>query len=103
MESIWIHHKIIGNGGLILSRTHLLIINYAMDEKSQVFSHQVDLVNKLAEKYDKVYLRSLKREENKIAPELEPKIDHLLNNNNQFEVSLHVLCLFISVHGLALD
>lgn len=25
-----------------------------MDEKSQVFSHQVDLVNKLAEKYDKV-------------------------------------------------
>ena len=56
MESIWIHHKIIGNGGLILSRTHLLIINYAMDEKSQVFSHQVDLVNKLAEKYDKVYV-----------------------------------------------
>ena len=54
MESIWIHNKIIGNGGLILSRTHLLIINYAMDEKSQVFSHQVDLVNKLAEKYDKV-------------------------------------------------
>ena len=25
-----------------------------MDEKSQVFSHQVDIVNKLAEKYDKV-------------------------------------------------
>ena len=54
MESIWIHNKIIGNGGLILSRTHLLIINYAMDEKSQVFSHQVNLVNKLAEKYQKV-------------------------------------------------
>ena len=56
MESVWIHNKIIGNGGLILSRTHLLIINYAMDEKHQVFSHQVDLVNKLAEKYDKVYV-----------------------------------------------
>ena len=54
MESAWIHNKIVGNGGLILSRTHLLIINYAMDENSQVFSHQVDLVNKLAEKYDKV-------------------------------------------------
>ena len=54
MESIWIHNKIIGNGGLILSRTHLLLINYAMDEKSQVFSHQIDLVNKLAEKYDQV-------------------------------------------------
>ena len=51
---MWIHNKIIGNGGLILSRTHLLLINYAMDEKSQVFSHQVDLVNKLAEKYDQV-------------------------------------------------
>ena len=25
-----------------------------MDEKSQVFSHQVDLVNQLAKKYDKV-------------------------------------------------
>ena len=54
MESAWIHNKIIGNGGLILSRTHLLIINYAMDEKSQVFSHQVDLVNKLADKYELV-------------------------------------------------
>jgi len=54
LESIWIHNKILGNGGLILSQTHLLIINYAMDEKSQVFSHQVDLVNQLAKKYDKV-------------------------------------------------
>ena len=37
-----------------MSRTHLLVINYAMDEKSQVFSHQVDVVNKLADKYDQV-------------------------------------------------
>ena len=51
---MWIRNKIIGNGGLILSQTHLLIINYAMDEKSQVFSHQVDLVNKLADKYENV-------------------------------------------------
>ena len=51
---MWIRNKIIGNGGLLLSQTHLLIINYAMDEKSQVFSHQVDLVNKLANKYEKV-------------------------------------------------
>jgi len=49
-----IRNKIIGNGGLILRQTHLLIINYAMNEKSQVFSHQVDLVNKLADKYEKV-------------------------------------------------
>jgi len=39
---------ILGHGGLILSQTHLLIINYSMDEKSQIFSHQVDLVNQLA-------------------------------------------------------
>ena len=51
---MWIRNKIIGNGGLILSQTHLLIINYAMDEKSQVFSHQVEIVNKLADKYDQV-------------------------------------------------
>ena len=37
-----------------MSPTHLLVINYAMDEKSQVFSHQVDVVNKLADKYDQV-------------------------------------------------
>jgi glycosyltransferase involved in cell wall biosynthesis len=37
-----------------LSPTHLLVINYAMDEKSQVFSHQVEVVNKLADKYDQV-------------------------------------------------
>lgn len=37
-----------------MSPTHLLVINYAMDEKSQVFSHQVEIVNKLADKYDQV-------------------------------------------------
>lgn len=37
-----------------MSPTHLLVINYALDEKSQVFSHQVDVVNKLADKYDQV-------------------------------------------------
>lgn len=37
-----------------MSPTHLLVINYAMDEKSQVFSHQVEVVNKLADKYDQV-------------------------------------------------
>ena len=37
-----------------MSPSHLLVINYAMDEKSQVFSHQVEVVNKLADKYDQV-------------------------------------------------
>jgi len=37
-----------------LNSTNLLVINYAMDEKHQVFSHQIDLVNKLASHFDTV-------------------------------------------------
>jgi len=37
-----------------LNSTNLLVINYAMDEKHQVFSHQIDLVNKLANQFDSV-------------------------------------------------
>lgn len=37
-----------------MSSTNLLVINYAMDEKHQVFSHQIDLVNKLASQFDSV-------------------------------------------------
>ncbi len=37
-----------------MNSTNLLVINYAMDEKHQVFSHQIDLVNKLASHFDSV-------------------------------------------------
>ena len=37
-----------------MNSTNLLVINYAMDEKHQVFSHQIDLVNKLASQFDSV-------------------------------------------------
>jgi len=37
-----------------LNSTNLLVINYTMDEKHQVFSHQIDLVNKLASHFDNV-------------------------------------------------
>lgn len=35
---------------------NLLVLNYAMDENSQVFSHQIEVVRKLAEKFNKVYV-----------------------------------------------
>ncbi len=34
--------------------THLLVVNYAMDENSQVFSHQINVVNKLAQHFDQI-------------------------------------------------
>ncbi len=37
-----------------MKSTNLLVINYAMDEKHQVFSHQIELVNKLASHFDSV-------------------------------------------------
>ena len=37
-----------------MEKRKLLLINYAMDSKHQVFSHQVDLVNKLAKRFDHV-------------------------------------------------
>ncbi len=40
--------------GESLNSTNLLVINYAMDEKNQVFSHQIDLVNKLACHFDSI-------------------------------------------------
>jgi len=40
--------------GQNLQASNLLVINYAMDEKSQVFSHQVELVNQLSAKFDQI-------------------------------------------------
>jgi len=37
-----------------LNSTKLLVINYAMDEENQVFSHQIELVNQLAIHFDSV-------------------------------------------------
>lgn len=33
---------------------HLLVINYAMDAKSQVFAHQIEVVNALASKFENI-------------------------------------------------
>ena len=37
-----------------MQASNLLVINYAMDEKSQVFSHQIELVNQLSAKFDQI-------------------------------------------------
>lgn len=37
-----------------MNSANLLVINYAMDEKHQVFSHQIDLVNQLASHFNSV-------------------------------------------------
>jgi glycosyltransferase involved in cell wall biosynthesis len=42
-------------------KPNLLIINYAMDENSQVFSHQIEVVRNLAEKFKHVYVITTSR------------------------------------------
>ena len=54
MESIDNLNKISSKRGQNLQATNLLVINYAMDEKSQVFSHQIELVNQLSAKFDQI-------------------------------------------------
>ena len=54
MESICNLNKISSEWGLNLQASNLLVINYAMDEKSQVFSHQIELVNQLSAKFDQI-------------------------------------------------
>ena len=54
MESIGNINKISSKWGQILQASNLLVINYAMDEKSQVFSHQIELVNQLSAKFDQI-------------------------------------------------
>ena len=54
MESIGKLNKISSKWGQNLQASNLLVINYAMDEKSQVFSHQIELVNQLSEKFDQI-------------------------------------------------
>ena len=54
MEIIGKFIRITSNWGQNLQRTHLLIVNYAMDEKHQVFSHQVEVVNNLAKHFDQI-------------------------------------------------
>jgi glycosyltransferase involved in cell wall biosynthesis len=54
LESIGNLNKIGSKRGQNLQASNLLVINYAMDEKSQVFSHQIELVNQLSAKFDQV-------------------------------------------------
>lgn len=54
MESIGNLNKISSKWGQNLQASNLLVINYAMDEKSQVFSHQIELVNQLSSKFDQI-------------------------------------------------
>jgi len=54
LESIGNLNKISSKWGQILQASNLLVINYAMDEKSQVFSHQIELVNQLSAKFDQI-------------------------------------------------
>ena len=54
MESIGNLNKISSKWGQNLQASNLLVINYAMDEKSQVFSHQIELVNQLSAKFDQI-------------------------------------------------
>ena len=54
MESIGNLNKIGSKWGQNLQASNLLVINYAMDEKSQVFSHQIELVNQLSAKFDQI-------------------------------------------------
>jgi glycosyltransferase involved in cell wall biosynthesis len=42
-------------------KPNLLVLNYAMDENSQVFSHQIEVVRKLAKKFNKVYVITTSR------------------------------------------
>jgi glycosyltransferase involved in cell wall biosynthesis len=54
LESIGNLNKIGSKWGQNLQVSNLLVINYAMDEKSQVFSHQIELVNQLSAKFDQI-------------------------------------------------
>ena len=54
MESIGNLNKISSKWGQNLQASNLLVINYAMDEKSQVFSHQIELINLLSAKFDQI-------------------------------------------------
>ena len=54
MESIGNLNKISSKWGQNLQASNLLVINYAMHEKSQVFSHQIELVNQLSSKFDQI-------------------------------------------------
>jgi glycosyltransferase involved in cell wall biosynthesis len=40
--------------GALVEKKHLLILTYEMDELSQVFSHQIGIVNELSKSFDKV-------------------------------------------------
>ena len=37
-----------------MTKNHLLVLTYEMDESSQLFSHQIGVVNELAAYFDKV-------------------------------------------------
>ena len=51
-----------------MGKKHLLILTYEMDELSQVFSHQIGIVNELSKSFDKVTVLTGKTGSYKVSP-----------------------------------
>lgn len=44
------------SGGRLASKRNLLLINYATDERNQVFAHQIEVIRKFSKVFHKVYV-----------------------------------------------
>ncbi len=85
------------NGDRLASTKNLLIINYATDEKSQVFAHQAEVVNRLSRKFRKVYVITSSKGQVSL-PNNVTVIESKWTKGNRFRNSFRFIIKFFGVY-----
>ena len=75
-------------------KSNLLVLNYAMDENSQVFSHQIEVVRKLADKFNQVYVITATRGVGQVPDNVEVIISKWIEGK-RFSNSLRFVRIFL--------
>ena len=75
-------------------KSNLLVLNYALDENSQVFSHQIEVVRKLADRFNRVYVITAARGLGQVPDNVEVIISKWIEGK-RFSNSLRFVRIFL--------
>jgi glycosyltransferase involved in cell wall biosynthesis len=76
---------------------NLLVINYATDERNQVFAHQIEVVNRLSGKFNKVYVITSSRGQESL-PKNVTVIESKWTQGNKLRNSFRFIFKFLRVY-----
>ena len=88
-----------GTGGRHASKKNLLVINYATDERNQVFAHQIEAIYRFSKLFHKVYVITTSRGQVSL-PENVIVIESKWKQGKRFTSSIRFIAKFLQVYSL---